>query len=68
MTRLQSTVNRWAPSTARWVKMGLRVLGLPGGNGALREPYVLPDESQLTEMKIAFERLGVASREAALLA
>ena len=55
----------WAPSTARWAKMGLRVLGLPGGNGVLREPYLLPGEDQLAEMRREFDRLGVEAFEAA---
>jgi len=63
MTRFQSVVNRWAPSTARWVKMGLKVLDLPGGNGVLREPYVLPDATQLAAMDAEFKRLGVRQRE-----
>ena len=62
---LMRVVNRWAPSTARWVKMGLRVLGMPGGNGAIREPYLLPDEDQLAQMRREFDRLGVEAMEAA---
>ncbi len=58
------TVQRWAPSTARWVKMGLRVLDLPGRNGALREPYLLPPTTELEEMRRAFDRLDVATVEA----
>lgn len=58
-------VNRWAPSTARWVKMGLMVLDLPGGNGVVREPYVLPDVAQLDEMRRAFDALRVKEVEAA---
>ena len=55
---------RWAPSTARWLKMGLKVLGLPGENGVLREPYLLPDAGQLAEMKAGFDRLRVDEIEA----
>jgi 4-hydroxy-tetrahydrodipicolinate synthase len=55
---------RWAPSTARWLKMGLKVLNLPGSNGVLREPYVLPDQAQIGEMSEAFTRLGVEEMEA----
>lgn len=62
---LMRVVNRWAPSTARWVKMGLRVMGKPGSNGVLREPYMLPDEDQLAEMRREFDRLGVEAVEAA---
>jgi 4-hydroxy-tetrahydrodipicolinate synthase len=58
-------VDRWAPSTARWLKMGLRVLDLPGSNGVLREPYVLPGEDQLAEMANEFDRLDVQTMEAA---
>jgi 4-hydroxy-tetrahydrodipicolinate synthase len=63
MTRFAHLVNRWAPSTARWVKMGLKVLDLPGGNGVMREPHVLPDASQVAEMDAEFKRLGVVERE-----
>jgi len=58
------TVQRWAPSTARWLKMGMSVLNLPGGNGGLREPYVLPGQDDLDEMAGAFNRLQVADMEA----
>jgi 4-hydroxy-tetrahydrodipicolinate synthase len=56
--------NRWAPSTARWLKMGLKVLDLPGRNGVLREPYLLPGEDQLTSMREAFDALSVVEIEA----
>jgi 4-hydroxy-tetrahydrodipicolinate synthase len=56
---------RWAPSTARWLKMGLKVLDLPGSNGVLREPYRLPAVDQLDEMRRAFNDLDVASVEQA---
>lgn len=56
-------VKRWHPSTARWVKMGLLVLGLPGGNGILREPYVLPAEDEIDRMRELFRRLRVAEIE-----
>ena len=57
LIRLGTLVNRWAPSTARWVKMGMRVLGL--GNGVLRPPYVMPDEEQQEQMRIGLERIGI---------
>jgi 4-hydroxy-tetrahydrodipicolinate synthase len=58
------TVQRWAPSTARWLKMGMKVLNLPGGDGGLREPYVLPGQADLDDMAEAFRRLRVADVEA----
>lgn|GEM_PF-1235343 len=59
-----AVVQQWAPSTARWLKMGLRVLGLPGSNGVLREPYVLPAEDQLATMRREFVALRVEEVEA----
>jgi 4-hydroxy-tetrahydrodipicolinate synthase len=60
-TRFLNIVNQWTPSTARWVKMAQKVLGL--GNGVLREPYVLPDASQLEKMDKMFQKLGVKAHE-----
>jgi 4-hydroxy-tetrahydrodipicolinate synthase len=57
-------VKRWHPSTARWIKMGLLVLGGPGGNGVLREPYVLPPAAEIDRMRELFDRLRVAEIEA----
>lgn len=60
--RSLNIVSRWAPSTARWVKMGMKVLGI--GNGVLRLPYLLPPESELQSMAQAFEKLGLSDLEA----
>jgi 4-hydroxy-tetrahydrodipicolinate synthase len=59
VARLSNIVNRWAPSTARWVKMGLKVLGLPGGNGVIRKPYVLPPDDELDAMATAFDAMDL---------
>jgi dihydrodipicolinate synthase/N-acetylneuraminate lyase len=63
LLRFASIVNRWAPSTARWVKMALKVLDLPGGNGQLRKPYLLPPPAELEEMARAFDAMGVRELE-----
>jgi 4-hydroxy-tetrahydrodipicolinate synthase len=63
LIRFSGIVARWAPSTARWVKMALKVLALPGGNGVIREPYVLPPQKELDEMARAFESLDVRGIE-----
>jgi dihydrodipicolinate synthase/N-acetylneuraminate lyase len=59
LVRLATIVNRWAPSTARWVKMGMKVLDLPGGRGGLRKPYLMPPPLELNEMATAFARLDL---------
>ncbi|HEV7680395.1 MAG TPA: dihydrodipicolinate synthase family protein [Candidatus Dormibacteraeota bacterium] len=61
--RFSNVVNRWAPSTARWVKMALKVLDLPAGNGVLRRPYLLPPESEQREMLHALEGLHIREAE-----
>jgi len=59
LTRLSSIVNRWAPSTARWVKMAMKVLDLPGGRGGLRKPYLMPPASELNEMAAVIAALQI---------
>jgi dihydrodipicolinate synthase/N-acetylneuraminate lyase len=61
LIRLGTLVNKWAPSTARWVKMGMKVLGL--GNGVLRPPYLLPGQDQQDEMLAGLRRLGLSPLE-----
>jgi 4-hydroxy-tetrahydrodipicolinate synthase len=61
--RVQNIVNQWAPSTARWVKMAMRVLDLPGGQGPLRKPYIMPPAEELKKMADAFEAIGLRELE-----
>jgi len=50
----------WSPSTARWVKMCLRLLSLPGGEGGLRRPYLMPPETEMQRLAEALRALGMA--------
>jgi len=59
LVRLSTIVNRWAPSTARWVKMAMKVLDLPGGRGGLRKPYLMPPAEELNEMAAAIAALHI---------
>lgn len=68
MFRLATIVNRWSPANARWIKMAMKVLALPGGNGVLRPPYLLPPQGQLDEMARAltqfeFEKIEAAAKK-----
>jgi len=47
LKRLTRHNERWKPSSARWIKMALKVFGLPGGAGGLREPYLMPDDDEI---------------------
>jgi dihydrodipicolinate synthase/N-acetylneuraminate lyase len=49
-------VDRWG-TAVRWGKLALEALGLPGGNGIVRPPYVYPAEG-LTDMKAILTKLG----------
>lgn len=66
--RLADVVNRWAPSTARWVKMAMNVLELPGGAGGLRKPYLMPPQSELDAMAEALAGLGIPEIDERLVA
>ena len=52
-------VNRWGPSNPRWLKMCLRALKLPGGAGAIREPYGMPPDAELRQFAEGLTRLGI---------
>jgi 4-hydroxy-tetrahydrodipicolinate synthase len=66
--RFANVVNRWSPSTARWVKMAMRVLRLPGGAGPLRKPYLMPSEAAQLEMFRLFRDLGIPELDGLLAA
>lgn len=46
ITRFSKHSNRWRPSVPRAIKMGMRFLKMPGGEGGLREPYRMPPEEE----------------------
>ena len=46
LVRFNDYVGQWYPSVARAIKMGMRLLKLPGGEGGLREPYRMPPEEE----------------------
>ena len=45
LLRFERYVRRWAG--ARWQKMAMRVLKLPGGEGGLRLPYLMPPDEEV---------------------
>jgi 4-hydroxy-tetrahydrodipicolinate synthase len=53
-------VNRWGPSNPRWLKMAMRILELPGGAGAIREPYRMPSDAELLKFRDGLVRLDIA--------
>ena len=43
----------------RWIKMALKVLKLPGGEGGVRPPYVLPPDEEIDQFGAGLLALGV---------
>lgn len=62
MQRFLLIANQWAPSTARWVKMAMKVQGL--GNGVIRLPYLLPPAEDLKRMSDQFAAMRLNELEA----
>ena len=54
---------RWNPAPTRWIKMAMKVLKLPGGEGGIREPYLIPDADELAEFTQGLLRLRIPEIE-----
>lgn len=52
-------VRKWNPSIPRWIKMGMKALKLPGGEGGPREPYRLPAAEEMARFTEGLLALGV---------
>ncbi len=59
--RFSNVVSQWAPSTARWVKMAMKVLDL--GPSTLRPPYLMPTEEEQQRMSASFDALNIRALE-----
>lgn len=59
LRRFDQYVRKWNPSIPRWIKMGMKVLKLPGGEGGPREPYRLPPPDEMVRFTKGLLALGV---------
>jgi N-acetylneuraminate lyase len=59
LTKLRAYLQRWPGGVARSIKMGLLVLGLPGGAGGLRSPYQLPPTEEIDRFAAGLFALGL---------
>jgi dihydrodipicolinate synthase/N-acetylneuraminate lyase len=65
LIRLNRIVERWG-TNPRWIKMGMKILGLPGcGDGRVRKPYLFPPAEDMADMAKAFDAMGLRELEAA---
>ena len=58
LKRITKICEKYKPSSARWIKMALRAFRLPGGEGGLREPYLMPDDEAMAQLVDALLALG----------
>lgn len=59
LLRFMQLVERWRQGVARWEKMAMRVLKLPGGQGGLRPPYQMPSEEELQAFAQGLLKVGL---------
>lgn len=57
LERFSRYVEHWRG--ARWQKMALRVLMMPGGEGGLRLPYLMPPDDEVERFKQGLLKLGI---------
>lgn len=56
---------RWNPAPTRWIKMAQQALKLPGGEGGIREPYMIPPADEMREFTEGLISLGIPEIDAA---
>jgi dihydrodipicolinate synthase/N-acetylneuraminate lyase len=45
--RFVEYMSKWRPANPRWIKMAMKVLKLPGGEGGVRGPYRMPPAEEM---------------------
>jgi dihydrodipicolinate synthase/N-acetylneuraminate lyase len=58
--RLLNYMEPWGHTNARWIKMFMHVMKIPGGAGGLRDPYALPPAEELSRFTKGLLSLGIA--------
>ena len=66
--RFVSVVLKWAPGNARWTKMCMKLLKMPGWEGGLRPPNQMPAEEQLQQMLTGLKKVSLAEMDEMLRA
>lgn len=59
LKRLNHYVAKWNTSTPRWIKMAMKVLKFPGGEGGLRRPYIMAPDDEVQKFADGLVRLRV---------
>jgi len=61
--RFNRLIMQWGPC-ARWIKMCMKILRLPGWEGGLRKPYLMPPDDEMRAFADALLRLGLPEIDA----
>src|SRR5580700_9682965 len=61
--RFNQLVMEWGPC-ARWIKMAMKILQLPGWEGGLRRPYLMPSDDVVRGFAERLLRLGIPEIDA----
>jgi dihydrodipicolinate synthase/N-acetylneuraminate lyase len=59
LVRFTELIGRWNSASPRWIKLAMRALGLPGSDGGVREPYLMPDAAEVEEFRHGGAALGL---------
>ena len=59
LIRFNEYIQAWNPGSPRWIKMAMKVLKLPGGEGGPRKPYLLPPADELDRFRDGLLKLGI---------
>jgi dihydrodipicolinate synthase/N-acetylneuraminate lyase len=59
LVRFERYCNTTSWRNPRWQKMALQVLGLPGGAGGLRPPFLMPPEEDMARFADGLSGLGI---------
>ncbi|HEX3864936.1 MAG TPA: dihydrodipicolinate synthase family protein [Stellaceae bacterium] len=60
--RFNQLVMEWGPC-ARWIKMAMQIFKLPGWQGGLRKPYLMPPDAVVRDFADRLMRLGIPEME-----
>ncbi len=59
LVRFTAFVGQWNSASPRWLKIALRAFRLPGAEGGLREPYLMPGPEVVDEFARGAAALGL---------
>lgn len=64
--RLGRFTSRWKSSSPRVHKMAMKVMGIPGGEGGVRLPYLMPSPEEQERFATGLKALGIAEIDEAV--